>query len=93
MSDIVKANQKLLTSNKLPPCKGPKLHAFRDSSSPITFLELLERAEPYEDSGFQAYVFKVSIKSRIYALKVVIYTINSSWAKTSLLSTVLVQIL
>ncbi|KAI0110367.1 kinetochore Sim4 complex subunit FTA2-domain-containing protein [Nemania sp. FL0031] len=67
MSDIVKANRKLLAADKLPPCKGPKLRAFENSGAPITFIELLERSEP---SGFQAYVFKVSIKSRIYALKV-----------------------
>ncbi|KAI8955929.1 kinetochore Sim4 complex subunit FTA2-domain-containing protein [Xylaria longipes] len=70
MTDIVRANQKLLASNKLPPCKGPKLHAFSDSKAPITFLELLERPGPPPGSAFQGYVFKVSIKSRVYALKV-----------------------
>ncbi|KAI0870373.1 kinetochore Sim4 complex subunit FTA2-domain-containing protein [Hypoxylon argillaceum] len=67
MASTVKANKRLLDSNLLPPCKGPKLHAFADSGAPITFLELLERRESY---GFQAYVFKVLIKSRVYALKV-----------------------
>ncbi|TGJ86634.1 hypothetical protein E0Z10_g2103 [Xylaria hypoxylon] len=70
MEDIVNANKKLLTSKRLPPCKGPRLHAFRDSKAPITFLELLDRPGPPQASGFQAYVFKVSIKSRTYALKV-----------------------
>ncbi|KAJ2992099.1 hypothetical protein NUW58_g423 [Xylaria curta] len=69
MTDIIKANQKLLTYNKLPPCKGPKLHAFRDSKAPITFIELLERPG-VATSSVQGYVFKVSIKSRVYALKV-----------------------
>ncbi|KAI1751230.1 kinetochore Sim4 complex subunit FTA2-domain-containing protein [Xylaria castorea] len=70
MTDIVRANQKLLASKKLPPCKGPKIHAFSDSEAPITFLELLERPGPSVGSAFQGYVFKVSIKSRVYALKV-----------------------
>ncbi|KAI0485624.1 kinetochore Sim4 complex subunit FTA2-domain-containing protein [Xylaria cf. heliscus] len=70
MTDIVRANQKLLASNKLPPCKGPKLHAFSDSKTPITFLELLERPEPSTGYACQGYVFKVIIGGRVYALKV-----------------------
>jgi hypothetical protein len=75
MTDTVKANRRLLASKTLLPCKGPNLSAFADFKAPITFLERLERPEP---SGFKAYVFKVVIKTRVYALNVVRYAITAS---------------
>lgn len=60
---------------ELPPCRGPKLRAFRHHNSPIEWLERLDvgSGPPLEDSdsGRQGYVFKVRIESELYALKVV----------------------
>jgi hypothetical protein len=64
----------LISDNKLPPCEGPKLHAFQDRNKPVEFIELL--SEPPSDksgasSGGHGHVFKVRIAKRIYALKIV----------------------
>lgn len=56
---------------ELPPCRGPKLRAFRHHNSPIEWLERLDTSLEDSDSGRQGYVFKVRIKSELYALKVV----------------------
>lgn len=63
-------NRHRLHSSMQPPCDGPQLHAFRDWNSPIQWLERLDVNRPHE-SGAQAFVFRVRIKSREYALKVV----------------------
>lgn len=49
----------------LPPCDGPKLKAFDfKGKQAIEFLE-------YAGEGLHAHVFKVRIKKKIYALKLV----------------------
>lgn len=49
----------------LPPCDGPKLKAFDfKGKQAIEFLE-------YAGEGLHAHVFKVRIKNKIYALKLV----------------------
>ncbi|CEJ92421.1 hypothetical protein VHEMI08075 [[Torrubiella] hemipterigena] len=57
----------------LPPCKGPKLHAFRQDVKPIKWLSRLD-SHNYTDADRGevpfTYVFKVEIDSTIYALKV-----------------------
>jgi hypothetical protein len=56
----------------LPKCDGSKMHPFKDRKSEIKFLSLL--SDPDSDSrgsGGHGYVFKVSIKSKLYALKIV----------------------
>lgn len=56
-----------MQSKYLPPCKGPKLAAFKDRSEPI---EWLERLDDPEQSGY-GHVFKVKIRGQDYALKIV----------------------
>ena len=53
----------------LPDCEGPKLHPFKDCNAAIEFRRLLSD----DDSGIDghAHVFEVSIRSNVYALKVV----------------------
>ncbi|KAJ4156019.1 hypothetical protein LMH87_001233 [Akanthomyces muscarius] len=59
---------------ELPPCRGPKLRAFRHHDSPIEWLGRLDAGSGFpledSDSGRQGYVFKVRIESELYALKV-----------------------
>lgn len=56
----------------LPPCPGPKLHAFPHRNLPIEWLGRLdEDREELSESSTEGYVFKVKIGSRLYALKVV----------------------
>ncbi|RYO80982.1 hypothetical protein DL764_009820 [Monosporascus ibericus] len=65
----IEANRQLLALEHLPPCDGPKLHAFKHRNARIKWLELL--SNPLDaKSGCQGFVFKVEIKSKIYALKV-----------------------
>ena len=53
----------------LPNCEGPKLRPFKDRKAAIDFRRLL--SDDDSGSGGHAHVFEVSIKSKIYALKVV----------------------
>jgi hypothetical protein len=58
--------------NELPPCPGPKLHAFARRNSQIEWLERLDKdREELSGSSIEGYVFKVKIDSQLYALKVV----------------------
>ncbi|KAI1361615.1 kinetochore Sim4 complex subunit FTA2-domain-containing protein [Xylaria arbuscula] len=70
MSHIVKVNRRLLSSSELPPCDGPKLHAFRYRNDPIEWLELIDDRSKDANFSRQGYVFKVKIRSEIYAMKV-----------------------
>ncbi|KAI1274739.1 kinetochore Sim4 complex subunit FTA2-domain-containing protein [Xylaria sp. FL0933] len=63
-------NRRLLLSPELPPCDGPKLRAFQSRNDPIEWLGSLEDRPIPPGSTHQGYVFKVRIRSRIYALKV-----------------------
>jgi hypothetical protein len=57
---------------ELPPCDGPKLHAFAGQNSPIEWLERLDKnREDVSGYSSEGYVFKVKIDSQLYALKVV----------------------
>ncbi|KAL7629020.1 hypothetical protein AAE478_000538 [Parahypoxylon ruwenzoriense] len=69
MAFTVEANRRLLASKHLPPCDGPKLHAFKYRNASIKWLKLLGTSLDAR-SGCQGFVFKVEIKSKIYALKV-----------------------
>ena len=51
------------SARKLPPCKGPKLHAFQNRNAPIQWLERLDKDRTNE-SVTGGYVFKVRIKSQ-----------------------------
>ena len=53
----------------LPTCEGPKLRPFKHRKAAIEFRCLLSDDE--SGSGGHAHVFKVSIRSNVYALKVV----------------------
>ncbi|KAM7185167.1 Kinetochore Sim4 complex subunit FTA2 domain containing protein [Rhypophila sp. PSN 637] len=64
MSGDARANRKLLASQELPPCDGPKLGAFEIKRPSIEWLE------PLENPSSEGYVFKVKIESKVYALKV-----------------------
>ncbi|KAI1188842.1 kinetochore Sim4 complex subunit FTA2-domain-containing protein [Nemania serpens] len=70
MASDTAENRRLLSAPELPECAGPKLKAFRYRESPITWLEWIDRKEDVSESGRQGYVFKVKIRSKIYALKV-----------------------
>ncbi|KAF2973418.1 hypothetical protein GQX73_g161 [Xylaria multiplex] len=70
MNSYVKENCRLLSSLELPECDGPKLKAFPDRGSPITWIEPINPRSDQSLSGGQGYVFKVEINSKIYALKV-----------------------
>ncbi|KAI0408666.1 kinetochore Sim4 complex subunit FTA2-domain-containing protein [Xylaria palmicola] len=70
MKDLVKKNRRLLSSSELPPCDGPKLSAFRYRNDPIEWLGLAEDSADPPNSSRQGYVFKVKIRSMVYALKV-----------------------
>lgn len=59
----------ILNARLLPHCAGPKLHAFEHRRSPIKWLDRVDGHDDEEDGG-QAYVFKVEIKRKVYALKV-----------------------
>ncbi|KAI1126145.1 kinetochore Sim4 complex subunit FTA2-domain-containing protein [Nemania abortiva] len=52
----------------LPPCRGPKLHAFEHQNAPIEWVSRLDGDR--DDDGIEGYVFEVKIKSKTYALKV-----------------------
>lgn len=70
--NLVEDNWRLMSSAELPPCDGPKLQAFKHRSARIHWgICVGGIGEDGEDIGSQAYVFKVEIKSRTYALKVV----------------------
>jgi len=70
MAGDVAANRQLMSSKELPPCNGPKLQAFKHRYASIEWLEWLNDMEGAETPS-QGYVFKVRIRSHIYALKVV----------------------
>ncbi|KAI8946434.1 kinetochore Sim4 complex subunit FTA2-domain-containing protein [Xylaria longipes] len=70
MASDTAENRRLLSAPKLPGCGGPKLKSFPYRKSPITWLEWINRNGDASDSGGQGYVFKVKIRSKIYALKV-----------------------
>ncbi|KAI0460262.1 kinetochore Sim4 complex subunit FTA2-domain-containing protein [Xylaria acuta] len=70
MAGDVEENRRLLSALELPECEGPKLKAFPHRNSPITWIEWINQTNDESLSGGQGYVFKVEIKSRIYALKV-----------------------
>ncbi|KAI8949483.1 kinetochore Sim4 complex subunit FTA2-domain-containing protein [Xylaria longipes] len=70
MKDLVKLNRRLLSSSELPPCDGPKLRAFEYRDDPIEWLGLAEDCPDTSNSNRQGYVFKVRMRSRVYALKV-----------------------
>lgn len=70
--NLVEDNWRLMSSTELPPCDGPKLQAFKHRSARIHWGDCISGlGGEGEDIGSQAYVFKVEIKSRTYALKVV----------------------
>ena len=68
-------NQASNYSKPLPDCKGPKLKPFKDRKATIDFRRLLSAGESEE--GGHAHVFEVSIKSVVYALKVVSPPLNA----------------
>ncbi|KAI0799209.1 kinetochore Sim4 complex subunit FTA2-domain-containing protein [Xylaria sp. FL0064] len=70
MKDVVRKNRRLLLSPELPPYDGPKLRAFQYRNDPIEWLGSLEDRPIPPGSTRQGYVFKVKIRSKIYALKV-----------------------
>ncbi|KAI1151447.1 kinetochore Sim4 complex subunit FTA2-domain-containing protein [Nemania diffusa] len=70
MASDTAENRRLLSAPELPECTGPKLKAFPYRESPITWLECISRQGDASESSGQGYVFKVKIRSRIYALKV-----------------------
>ncbi|KAI0115938.1 kinetochore Sim4 complex subunit FTA2-domain-containing protein [Nemania sp. FL0031] len=53
----------------LPPCPGPKLAAFQHQNAQIKWIERLDMDQDGESTA-QACVYKVEIKSKIYALKI-----------------------
>ena len=63
-------------NKQLPDCEGPKLRPFKNRKAAIGFHRLLSN----EDSGTggHAHVFEVSIRSKLYALKVVWYPQHGS---------------
>ncbi|KAI1127817.1 kinetochore Sim4 complex subunit FTA2-domain-containing protein [Nemania abortiva] len=69
MAFSVDTNHQLLASKFLPPCHGPKLHAFKDQDVPIKWKGTLGNPSD-RGSECQSYVFKVEIQSQTYALKV-----------------------
>ena len=70
--NIAEDNWRLMSAAELPPCDGPKLQAFKHRSARIRWGDCIGGiGDEDEDSGSQAFVFKVEIKAKIYALKVV----------------------
>ncbi|KAJ8126651.1 hypothetical protein O1611_g6987 [Lasiodiplodia mahajangana] len=65
----VETNRQLLASDFLPPCDGPKLHAFKGKNASIKWIKRLG-SPPSPESGCQSYVFKVETQSQTYALKI-----------------------
>ncbi|KAH8751105.1 kinetochore Sim4 complex subunit FTA2-domain-containing protein [Diaporthe sp. PMI_573] len=60
-----------MSSSELPPCDGPKIQAFKHLSARIHWGDCIGGiGDNGKDIGAQAFVFKVEIKSRTYALKV-----------------------
>lgn len=53
----------------LPNCEGPKLHPFKHRYAKVDFHHLLGDSDSV--TGGHAHVFEVSIKSVVYALKIV----------------------
>lgn len=61
-----------MSSMELPPCDGPKTQAFKHRNARIHWGNCIGGIrDTGEEIGSQAYVFKVKIKSKTYALKVV----------------------
>jgi hypothetical protein len=72
-------NALIFRNDPLPKCEGPKMHPFKDRKSEVKFLSLL--SEPDSESrgsGGHGYVFKVSINTKLYALKIVSAHSNTS---------------
>ncbi|KAH8665243.1 kinetochore Sim4 complex subunit FTA2-domain-containing protein [Tricladium varicosporioides] len=59
----------ITSARKLPPCPGPKLHAFQYRNSPIEWYERLDK-DRTNQSGIEGCVFRAKIESRDYAVKV-----------------------
>lgn len=93
--NLVEDNWRLMSSTELPPCDGPKLQAFKHRSARIHWGDCISGiGGEGEDIGSQAYVFKVEIKSRTYALKVVRKRHLDMWSLWYLrLTHVVVQVL
>ncbi|KAI0490397.1 kinetochore Sim4 complex subunit FTA2-domain-containing protein [Xylaria cf. heliscus] len=68
MDTKVDYNQHLLSASETPPCEGPKLRAFPYAKDQITWIEPIDCHRDL-DAPRQVYVFKVAIRSQIYALK------------------------
>lgn len=80
----------------LPECEGPKLHLFRKGRVDIQFKRLLSNVQGSlysSDEAGHAYVFEVSIDSKIYALKVVSKHYYMIFSSDLLSRVVLVQVL
>ena len=70
-----RSGRPIATARGLPPCTGPKLGAFQHQNSPIKWLERLdEYRKDYSD--VQGCVFRATIRSKEYAIKVVSYILN-----------------
>lgn len=65
----------LLRRLPVPPCKGPKLQAFKHIPNEIEFLRLLSSDPMSEESETgPGYVFEVRIGKKRFALKIVRHT-------------------
>ncbi len=53
----------------LPPCPGPKLHAFQHQDAKIHWGRRVD--DDRSNDGTEGFVFSVTINSKIYVLKVV----------------------
>lgn len=63
-------NQQMMLLDHLPPCTGPKLHAFRYRNENIQWIVRLD--DPRKPQGLdQGHVFEVVIQNQRYALKLV----------------------
>lgn len=64
----------------LPECNGPKLQPFENPKTTIEFKDLISEKDLTDSSaGGHAHVFKVSIQSKTYALKIVRQRHFRSW--------------
>ncbi|KAI1300815.1 kinetochore Sim4 complex subunit FTA2-domain-containing protein [Xylaria venustula] len=82
MASDVAENRRLLAAYELPECDGPKLKAFPYRNSPIKWIEQIGQPSDQSLARGQGYVFKVEIKSRIYALKVFKFFKPSTYRNT-----------
>ncbi|KAI0502892.1 hypothetical protein F5B22DRAFT_43309 [Xylaria bambusicola] len=70
MKQTVRDNHYLLSLSELSLCDGPKLGAFQYRDDPIEWLDSTGDRPEAVNSSRQGYVFKVKIRSEIYASKV-----------------------